>query len=383
MIAPWPSKSNNAVKATLDYRVQYCTGYNSERITAYALVKQKKLKLFLQNGKTLIPRKLVLLRRWTPYRSALFTFEGQSLEVTGKALFETILRCKLSKKPALGFNVSLAAALISLILALMWYSLTSFFVEPLSNIIPAQSRAAILDTSRQFNLMLMASDQRKIEECVNEEGHKAILALIERFELRKDVPNLKLRVLHSEVQNAFTLANGEIWIINGIKDVARTPDQIMAVVAHETGHAAQRDPERMAASFISTNQASYLVTSSYGTNFLSLAAYFILMNRDTRQLEKRADDYMLKMLNEKEYNSKGILGFFKNISQEGSWLEETLEPLSSHPAPSNRIKRLSPETRIGKPAMSNEEWHAFTKICDKRNILFENPLYFVRQSLSR
>ena len=90
--------------------------------------------------------------------------------------------------------------------------------------------------------------------------------------------------------NAFALPGGDVVVTDGLVELATSPEQVAAVVAHELGHVAHRHGLR------NMVQASILAALvSYWTgDFSSLAtagATAVLSAAYSRDFEREADDY--------------------------------------------------------------------------------------------
>jgi len=54
--------------------------------------------------------------------------------------------------------------------------------------------------------------------------------------------SIRVGVVDHKMIKAFALPGGHIIVMRGLIEMAGTPEQLAAVIAHELGHVAQRDP---------------------------------------------------------------------------------------------------------------------------------------------
>jgi len=82
-------------------------------------------------------------------------------------------------------------------------------------------------------------------DCKSPEGVAALQRMTDRLSLGLDLPYpLQVRVVDDPMVNAFAFAGGHVAIFRGLIDLAQTPDEVAAVLAHEIGHVAHRDATR-------------------------------------------------------------------------------------------------------------------------------------------
>src|SRR5262245_47778020 len=163
----------------------------------------------------------------------------------------------------------------------------------------------------------------------------------------------EFRVVNDPSINAFALPGGFIYVNRGALTAARTEDEVAAVLAHEIAHVALRH---------GTNQASKAYIAQAGLNFITgllggesqsriaqvmgmiggfgLNTLFLKHNRMT---ESEADLLGARMMRSAGYNPYGMIHFLQTIQRDSS--ERSVEFLSSHPNPENRIAQLERELR--------------------------------------
>jgi predicted Zn-dependent protease len=164
------------------------------------------------------------------------------------------------------------------------------------------------------------------------------------------------RVVENNAINAFALPGGFVYINRGALQAARTEDEVAAVIAHEIAHVALRH---------GTNQASkaYLAQTGLGLiggllggrgnsglgQVMSAVGGFGLNTvflKHSRTAEQQADSLGTQMMRRAGHNPRGMIEFLQTIQRHSGG--RSVEFLSSHPNPSNRIARLERELSSGR-----------------------------------
>ena len=161
----------------------------------------------------------------------------------------------------------------------------------------------------------------------------------------------EFRVVGDSSINAFALPGGFVYVNSGSLAAARSEDEIAAVIAHEIAHVSLRH---------GTNQASKAYLAQAGLGLISgllgrrggggLGQAMGLMGgfglntlflKHSRTAEQQADSLGMQMLRRAGYNPRGMISFLQTIQRQAGG--RSVEFLSSHPNPSNRIARLERE----------------------------------------
>jgi len=171
--------------------------------------------------------------------------------------------------------------------------------------------------------------------------------------------NVKVVVLNNRAFNAFVMDGKHIFINAGALFDAKTPNEVIGVFAHETGHLAgghlMRMREEMARAQTATVVALLLgvgaavagakagaggdigaaaLTAPQSIIMRSLLAY-------VRTQEDQADHAGVKFLNETHQSPKGMVDLFKRLANESLFNSRNVDPyLQTHPMPSERVATL-------------------------------------------
>jgi len=138
--------------------------------------------------------------------------------------------------------------------------------------------------------------------------------------------------------NAFALPGGNIMVYTGLIDFSESPNEVAAVLAHEIGHVEQKHVvDRILKEF----SLGILFTVIAGGDAVILQDIFrsLISAKFNRSQEEDADDFALRLLEKSKIRPSHMASFFKRLKAESGDLDESLEPLMSHPALNSRIKK--------------------------------------------
>lgn len=156
----------------------------------------------------------------------------------------------------------------------------------------------------------------------------------------------EVTVFRSEQVNAFALPGGKIGIYTGLMEVAETPDQLSAVIAHEVGHVMaghgnERASNQMAAQ-LGLNAAAAVVSNDAEGQLLmgalGLGTQVGVLLPFSRTHEREADDIGLDLMARAGFNPRDSVRLWQNMAdKKGGGPPEFL---STHPSNQTRIKNL-------------------------------------------
>lgn len=167
--------------------------------------------------------------------------------------------------------------------------------------------------------------------------------------------------------NAFVADGRRMFINTGALMDAKTPNEIIGVIAHETGHIAgghlQRLRDQMATAqilavagmllgagaAIGTARSPQVGQSGIGAMGIGLGAQDMAMRSllsYQRGEEQAADRSALKYLDATQQSPKGLLETFQRFNQESMFKTTGMDPyMVSHPFPNERIANLETTAR--------------------------------------
>ena len=141
--------------------------------------------------------------------------------------------------------------------------------------------------------------------------------------------------------NAFCAPGGYIFVYTGILKFLDNEAELAGVMAHEIGHADRRHGTRQLTKSIGIELIlSYLFGDGNGAIARQITSGLLNL-RYSRKYEREADKCSVKYLCPSEYDAAGAAGFFEKIIQTKG--EQSLELLSTHPDPKERIENFKTE----------------------------------------
>lgn len=159
----------------------------------------------------------------------------------------------------------------------------------------------------------------------------------------------EVRTFEDKSVNAFALPGGKIGVYTGLLKVAKTQDQLAAVIGHEVAHViAGHSSERVSES-VAAELGLGVVQAGTGVNaeMLGVAANVFFLMPNSRTHESEADllgmDYMAKA----GFDPRASIALWQNMSQSGG--QKPPELLSTHPSDATRIRNLEQRLSIALP----------------------------------
>jgi predicted Zn-dependent protease len=158
----------------------------------------------------------------------------------------------------------------------------------------------------------------------------------------KDDFEWKLTIIDDEETiNAFCAPGGYIFVYTGIIHFLDNEAELAGVMAHEIGHADRRHGTRQLTKSIGIDIVlSYLFGNGNGAIARQITSGLLNL-RYSRKYEREADKCSVKYLCSTEYNAAGGAGFFEKILETKG--DQSLELLSTHPDPKERIENFNAE----------------------------------------
>lgn len=156
------------------------------------------------------------------------------------------------------------------------------------------------------------------------------------------IKNWEIVVFKNDLINAFALPGGKIGVYTGLLSVAKTQDQLAAVLGHEVGHVIKKHGKnRIQTQLVTMGGLKVLEGFTNNTALLGalgVGAQYGVILPFTRNQESEADVVGLDLMAKAGFNPQGAIELWENMkSATGSRVPELL---STHPAPENRIKEL-------------------------------------------
>ena len=173
--------------------------------------------------------------------------------------------------------------------------------------------------------------------------------------------NVRVVVLSDRSFNAFVMDGRHIFVNAGALFDAKTPNEIIGVFAHETGHLAGGHLQRLREQLASAQTASIIAmlagvgalvagarSGAAGASDIGAAAIMAPQSAIMRSVlsyvrtqEDQADHAGVKFLNATGQSPKGMVELFKRLSNEVLFNSRYIDPyMQTHPMPAERVATL-------------------------------------------
>jgi predicted Zn-dependent protease len=170
--------------------------------------------------------------------------------------------------------------------------------------------------------------------------------------------NVKIVIINDRNFNAFVMDGRHIFVNAGTLLEAKTPNEVIGVFAHETGHLAGGHLSRMREKLAAAQTQSIIAmiagigvaiasahSSGGGTGMGGVLAPQEAIRRSllsyVRTQEDQADHAGVKFLNATGQSPKGMYDTFKRLSNEVLFTAQHVDPYAqTHPMPADRVAAL-------------------------------------------
>ena len=171
--------------------------------------------------------------------------------------------------------------------------------------------------------------------------------------------NVRVVVLGDRSFNAFVMDGRHIFVNAGTLFDAKTPNEVIGVFAHETGHLAGGHLQRLREQLASAQTASIIAllagigaavagARSGAAGDIGAAAIMAPQSAILRSMlsyvrtqEDQADHAGVKFLNATGQSPKGMVDLFKRLSNEVLFNSRYIDPyMQTHPMPADRVAAL-------------------------------------------
>jgi predicted Zn-dependent protease len=176
--------------------------------------------------------------------------------------------------------------------------------------------------------------------------------------------NVRVVVLSDRSFNAFVMDGRHIFINAGALFDAKTPNEIIGVFAHETGHLAGGHLSRLREQLATAQTASIIALlagvgamvagARSGSSSVGAAAIMAPQSAIQRSLlayvriqEDQADHAGVKFLTATGQSPRGMVDLFKRLTNESLFNSRYIDPyLQSHPMPAERVAALEIQAKV-------------------------------------
>ena len=265
-----------------------------------------------------------------------------------------------------------AAAIASVAVILLW--LVPALADRLAAVLPGEGEQALGEaTLSQVREALNESGFDPLPLCEAPGGRAALDTMTARLMQGVDLPYpLTVNVLDHPMVNAFALPGGQVILMRGLIAAAGHPDEVTAVLAHEIGHVAARDPTRIALRTAGSIGVLGLLFGDFagGTVVLFLTERMI-QARYTQEAEAAADAFAGQMMRDAGLPPSALAAMFRRFQAEGGEPPAIVQHFLAHPTLGDRIAAAEGEPRPPgrlRPSLDAADWQALQRICDRGQV---------------
>lgn len=205
-------------------------------------------------------------------------------------------------------------------------------------------------------------------DCQGRAGQAALASLGARLGRTAGSPfDIRVRAVHAPMVNAFALPGGTIMVTGSLIDLAKTPDELSAVIAHEAAHVQKRHVmQAVWRSFGFGVLLDAVVGGGTGAGQQAVLLMGSATNlRYSRAAEAEADAAGQDLLAAQGLSSQGMAPFFQRLAVKGEGRDALAvrELISDHPDSLRRAEASRARARPGAPAFTPAEWTAIKAAC--------------------
>jgi predicted Zn-dependent protease len=224
------------------------------------------------------------------------------------------------------------------------------------------------DLERKIGRNLDGQVSLAYRTCGGQEGQAALARLGQSLGKTADTPfDIRVRAVHAPMVNAFALPGGAILVTDPLIKLAATPDELAAVIAHESAHVQKRHV--MQGVWRSFGFGVLLDAVVGGGSGAGQQAVLLLGSstnlRYSRAAEAEADLAGQDLLTAEGLSSQGMAPFFQRLvaTSEGKNAQAVKELISDHPDTGRRAAASRARAKPGAAAFSPQEWAAIKAAC--------------------
>lgn len=179
-------------------------------------------------------------------------------------------------------------------------------------------------------------------ETIDKEKTKLLQEFARSMQLSNNYP-IKLTVVKNKEVNAYAIPGGNIVVYSGIIKAMKSPDELAALLGHETAHINERHSLRS----ILRSAATGLIVSVV-LNDISGVFSIVVENAEglrtmhfSRGIEKNADEEGMKILVKNNIHPLAMKKLMQRLKENSPEIPEVLSFMQSHPATDERIKHAT------------------------------------------
>lgn len=287
------------------------------------------------------PVRLLRVSERTVHAGRKVTFpDGALLEIRDTAAFSRLLECTghrdsmVSRWQQSWRAVALAAAGVLFMIAVGYL----YLLPAAASLIAQETPPSALQSIGRESLALL--DRRILSPSALPPARQEQIAA-RFYSLRPPsdgAPSYQILFRKSRIgPNALALPSGDIVLTDELIALSQHDDALMGVLAHELGHLHERHLMRRLIQTTAIAAGSFALFGDLSAIVAQLPAVLLEL-RYSRDAEREADRYALRMLADNGIDSRAMAELFERIAQASGG--ETPPYLSTHPEPRERAKAM-------------------------------------------
>jgi Zn-dependent protease with chaperone function len=178
---------------------------------------------------------------------------------------------------------------------------------------------------------------------------------------------LDIRVVRSDIPNAFALPGGRVYFFSALLDRAESQDEFAGVLAHEIGHVVYRHGLQHLLSTAGTGALiGFILGDMTGLSIAAGLGSTLIDARFSRVSEREADAYAARVAQRLDFHPAGLADLIGRVGEDNRFAR-ALALFSTHPLTEDRkiaLARLAEQRPTGlEPPFSDAEWQAIRTMC--------------------
>ncbi|MET3896885.1 Zn-dependent protease with chaperone function [Devosia sp. UYZn731] len=180
---------------------------------------------------------------------------------------------------------------------------------------------------------------------------------------------LDIKVVRTDVANAFALPGGKVYFFSALLDRAKSPDEFAGVLAHEIGHVVHRHAMEGLISSAGTGAlVGFILGDMTGISIAAGLGSTMIDTHFSREAESQADAYAAEVASRMDFQPAGLADLLNRVAEDDDF-SKALALFSTHPLTEDRrahLEALTRQTPAGlEPPFTPTEWSAIKSMCSE------------------
>jgi Zn-dependent protease with chaperone function len=178
---------------------------------------------------------------------------------------------------------------------------------------------------------------------------------------------LDIKVVRTDVANAFALPGGRVYFFSALLDRAESPDEFAGVLAHEIGHVVHRHAMEGLISSAGTGAlVGFILGDMTGISIAAGLGSTLIDTHFSREAESQADAYAAEVAGRMDFQPAGLADLLNRVAEDDDF-SKALALFSTHPLTEDRRHHMEALTRENPagllPPFTAAEWTAIKTMC--------------------